>query len=164
MWTREYLKLMYEIDQSYRALYVTFVDAGDEDARNRLAPIVAAADAEHRARLDEWLAGREWPRLSTHGPDTCEHAWMIALHSDRDVPFQKRVCEAMEQLLAEGDVDAVHYAALYERVMLNEGRPQRYGMLVYKEGGREVPYPIDSPEAVLARRAALRLGDTRFRR
>jgi hypothetical protein len=163
-WVRRFLEIMYDADQAYRDLYVAFVDGGDEASRQALAPLVMAADAEHRARLGDWLAGRGWPRRSVYGADPCTHAWMIALHADKDVAFQARAYRAMTELLREGEVDPVQYAALHDRIALNQGRAQRYGMFFHVEDGREVAYPVEAPEGLSLRRAELGLGDARFRR
>lgn len=162
-WVKRRLRLMFDADQSYRDLYVRFADSGDESARQEMRLVLLHTDAEHREWLSNWLIGREWPRLSVFGAAACEHAWMIALHSDGH-PFLNVALRAVEPLLPRGEVDPVHYAALVDRVAVSEGRPQTYGMFYTVKDGREVNYPVDAVDGLAARRAGLNLGEVRFRR
>jgi hypothetical protein len=161
-WVRTRLALMYQTDQQYRDLYVEFADASDE-AQREIAPIIKRTDAEHRIWLSDWLVTHPWPSLSTFGASACEHAWMIALHADGH-PFQSRALKMVEALLPMAEAYPMHYATLFDRVALSEGRLQRYGMFYTVRDGVEETYPVELPEGLKERRAQLELGDRRFRR
>lgn len=163
-WLAAYLKLMYEVEQDYRRLYVRYHDAGHPDVRATLGPKILAVDQLNQERLAALLEDRSWPTLSEHGAETCEHAWMIALHADSNLAFQKKAMSAIEPLFKSGEIEPVHYAALSDRIAINEDRPQHWGMFYKLEKGVEVLYPVDEPGRLEARRAELGLGDTRFRR
>lgn len=53
------------------------------------------------------------------------------------------------------EVDAAHYAYLYDRVAVSEARPQRYGT---QFGPDREPRTIEDEDNLEARRAALGLG------
>ena len=163
-WVKQLLALMFERDQEYREAYVRFLDAGDEPSRAAFAKVLKESDQDNRRWLEGWLETHEWPRLSRYGAEACEHAWMIALHSDAVPGFQTAVVRQMEPLLARGEVDPVQYAALFDRALLAEGRPQRFGMFHRAEGGVHVPYDVEEPETLAERRARLGIGDVSFRR
>jgi hypothetical protein len=54
-------------------------------------------------------------------------AWVIAQHLDHDPALQRRCLELLERAVAAADADAESLAFLTDRVLVNEGRPQRYG-------------------------------------
>ncbi|HJV90323.1 MAG TPA: DUF6624 domain-containing protein [Holophagaceae bacterium] len=99
-----------------------------------------------------WLDSRIW------GQPTEDQAWLLAQHADHDVAFQKRVLGMMEALVSQGGADPMHFAYLWDRVAVNEGRPQRYGTQGRCMGpGRWEPRPMEDPEHVDARRDAMGL-------
>lgn len=163
-WFADYIALMFEADQRYRALLVDMLDNGATSGLKDFKQVIRHADQDHQRRLQLWLAGRSWPSTSDYSSETCEHAWMIALHADNDIEFQEQVLRAMSPLLKAGTLTAVQYAALYDRIAIGKGQPQRYGMFYKVEGGEELDYPTESPEQLTFRRAELGLDDTRFRR
>ncbi len=163
-WFAAYVALMFETDQRYRALYVELLDGDESSGIADLAKQLRAADTNHQERLKAWLADRSWPRISEFGSETCTHAWMIALHADNDCEFQEQVLAEMKRLLGGDEVAAVHFAALSDRIALNRGRPQRYGMFYRVDDGQEIPYPVEDAEHLEQRRSELGLGAERFRR
>ncbi|MFZ4516527.1 MAG: DUF6624 domain-containing protein, partial [Acidimicrobiia bacterium] len=58
-----------------------------------------------------------------------------------------------------GDAPALHAAALEDRIRMREGRAQRYGTQVVPTADNRslTPWPIEDPEHVEGRRAALGL-------
>lgn len=120
---------------------------------------VCAADQASRRWLKQWIAQRGWPRISVEGERAAHAAWLVAQHADQDVALQKAVLAAMEPLLASKDVDAADYAYLYDRVAVNEGRPQRYASQGRCVGaGQWRPSPMEDEAKVQARRDAIDLG------
>ncbi len=110
--------------------------------------------------LTAWLKAeirrRGWFTLSRDGRDAAEAAWLITQHADHDVAFQKAVLARLERLLPSGDLDRSHYAYLWDRVAVNEGRSQRYGTQ-FKGciAGKPGLAPLEAPGEVDARRAAM---------
>lgn len=120
---------------------------------------MCAADKASQRWLKQWLAQRGWPRISVEGERAAHAAWLVAQHADHDVALQKTVLAAMEPLLASKDVDATDYAYLYDRVAVNEGRPQRYASQGRCVGaGQWRPLPMEDEANVQARRDAIDLG------
>ncbi|HJV23695.1 MAG TPA: DUF6624 domain-containing protein [Holophagaceae bacterium] len=118
-----------------------------------LAMDKANAEALRRI-LDRW----GWLDPRTWGKPTEDRAWLLAQHADHDVAFQKRVLGMMEALVPKGGADPLHFAYLWDRVAVNEGRPQRYGTQGRCVGpGRWEPRAMEDPEHVDARRDAVGL-------
>jgi tetratricopeptide (TPR) repeat protein len=113
---------------------------------------VAAIDRRTTARMQAIIAASGWPGRAQVGDDGAHAAWLLVQHADLDRPFQKQCLTLMEPLAATGEVSAVDVAYLHDRVAVAEGRPQRYGT---QFGDDREPKPIEDPDQVDARRAAI---------
>ncbi len=122
----------------------------------------APRDPRDAERLWEILDDYEcWPGYALVGADGSRAAWLVTQRAIEDVGLQKRCLEALEGAVAYGDADPVHLAYLLDRVRMADGRDQLYGsQFVLDERGDLVPWPVDDPAAVDARR--LRLGLPKF--
>ncbi|UXB25617.1 hypothetical protein K7567_07625 [Stenotrophomonas maltophilia] len=105
---------MKDADQAVRDLPLT--TEGEER-------VLSAVDAVHTARLKAIVAAHGWPTVAQVGQDGADAAWLLAQHADKDPAFQRSVAEAMETLVATGQVKASNYAYLWDRTH----DPQRYG-------------------------------------
>jgi hypothetical protein len=110
-------------------------------------------DAKHRARLTQIIDKHGWPGKSLVGRDGAQAAWLIVQHSDADVKFQRRCLELLESA-PEGEIKIDHVVYLTDRVLVNEGKPQRYGTQM---GENFEPRPIEDAENVDRRRAEVGL-------
>jgi hypothetical protein len=110
-------------------------------------------DAKHRARLTKIIDEHGWPGKSLVGLEGAQAAWLIVQHSDADVKFQRRCLELLKSA-AEGEVKMDHIVYLTDRVLVNEGKPQRYGTQM---GENFEPRPIEDAENVDKRRAEVGL-------
>jgi hypothetical protein len=118
-------------------------------------------EAVHRAnaaRLREVLDETGWPGERRVGPDGAAAAWRIAQHAIAEPDFQRRCLALLDAAAADGDVPAWQPAFLEDRIRVFEGRPQRYAtQLDTDAAGRLVPYPVEDPDRVEARREAVGL-------
>jgi hypothetical protein len=72
-----------------------------------------------------------------------------------DLDFRKHCLELVREAANNGDMPRRDIAYLTDVLRLAEGLPQLYGTKFDRAGDRLEPYPIDDPEEVDARRAAL---------
>lgn len=121
----------------------------------------AFMDELHEVDRDntEWLKSvvltRGWPARSLVGPDAAQAAWLLAQHADRDPAFQRESLGLLEEAAERGEAERSHVAYLTDRVLLAEGRPQRYGtQLTRSATGEMEPAPIEDMDGVDDRRAA----------
>lgn len=139
--------------------------ADDQAARASLVPdasgmlvgpenTVEDVDRRTTARLKEIVVKVGWPGKRLVGEDGAHAAWLLAQHGDADLAFQKLCLAKLEALVTSGDVSAIDYAYLFDRVALHDGRKQRYGTQF--ADGRE-PFPIENESHVDERRAAVGL-------
>jgi hypothetical protein len=121
-------------------------------------PRMVEVHRRNNARLREIIAEHGWPGRSLAGDDGAEAAWFIAQHAVLDVDLQRQALALLEAAAAAGEALPAHMAMLTDRVRMAEGKPQVYGCVhVGNEQGELVPYPIEDPDGVEARRAAVGL-------
>ncbi len=136
----------------------------DQELRERLldtpwtdADIYAWAGlhARNNDRLRAIIVEIGWPTKSRVGMDASNAAWLIAQHADNDVEFQKHCLEHMGKE-PESEVSHQHIAFLYDRICINENRPQYFGtQFTTDENGAHIPMPIEDQDNVDARRVAI---------
>jgi hypothetical protein len=131
-----------------------------EGARVKAALVARmnAVDAENTRLLKGLLDHWGWFKRSSWGHQADKEAWLLALHADGDLPFQKQVLKLLSPLWSSGETDSANYALLFDRVSVNEGRPQRYGTQGRCTGvGRWAPRPTEAPDHLDGRRRAMGL-------
>ena len=92
------------------------------------------------------------------GEDGALAAFLLVQHADRDPQFQKKCLPLLEAAVRVGEASASNLAYLTDRVLIAEGKPQRYGTQFQTVGGKSAPFPIEDAENVDARRNAVGLG------
>jgi hypothetical protein len=102
-----------------------------------------------------WLKGvvekHGWPGESLVGTDGAHRAWLLVQHADRDRDFQEQCLKKMEALPA-GEVDRRDIAYLTDRVLVGQGKKQKYGTQAQFKDGKAVPLPIEDESGVDKRR------------
>lgn len=144
----------------------------DQRVRHRLprpprrGPVRVPDDvAEQWRRVDEdntlWLtdvvARRGWPGRSMVGDDGAQAAWLLAQHADRRPDLQRALLDALRTAVDDGEAPAAHLAYLEDRVRVNAGRPRIYGTQFEEAGEGFGPAPIEEPDGLDERRAAVGL-------
>ena len=116
---------------------------------------VSAANTD---RLRQVIERHGWPGRSLVGEDGAQHAWLLAQHADRQLDFQRWALSLLADAVDRGEATARQLAYLTDRVRMNEGREQRYGtQLADVRDGMVVPWPVEDPDQLDARRAAVGL-------
>ena len=138
----------------------------DQQVRKKLDwinPQVALVEEMHRIdrknakRLAEVVDEHGWPGKSLVGEDGASAAWLIVQHATHDLDLMKR-CLAKMRALPKPEVSAKDVAYLTDRLELHQGRKQIYGTQLRIEKGELVLEPIEDPDTVDERRAAIGLG------
>lgn len=109
-----------------------------------------------------WLGGviQEWgwPGRSLVGDDGADAAWLLAQHSDHDPAFQRTCLDLVAAAADRGDASQSNLAYLTDRVLLKERGMQVYGTQFTSGLSGPEPQPIEDPDGVDERRAAMGLG------
>ena len=118
----------------------------------KLTAKVKAVDADNT----KWLAGvveqHGWPTYTSVGKDGANAAWLLVQHADADPKFQRRCLDLMAKL-PKGEVSQSDLAYLTDRVLLAEGKKQRYGTQFIFADGKWKPRPLEDEANVDKRRA-----------
>ncbi|HSX32318.1 MAG TPA: DUF6624 domain-containing protein [Candidatus Saccharimonadales bacterium] len=116
----------------------------------------ASLDDNNAEYLKKIVEQDGWPTISTVGATASQAAWLLVQHADHDLEFQKR-CLALMQNLPDGEINPANIAHLEDRILVNQGLPQRYGTQFQGEGNSFGPHPIEDEPNLDARRAAVGL-------
>lgn len=108
--------------------------------------------------LNDLVNAHGWPGKSLVGVDGANAAWLFAQHADRHPQLQHKFLDLLRAAVAAGEASATNLAYMEDRVRVAEGRPQLYGTQFTGVVVRYEPFPIEDPEQVDARRAAVGLG------
>ncbi|ATC24834.1 DUF6624 domain-containing protein [Caulobacter vibrioides] len=122
-------------------------------ARKAIWAPIEEADAENERALLAMVPPEGWFLKSRYGDRAAKAAFNIVQHSNLDL--WRRFVPVLEPLVAKGEVDGQSYGLMYDRLALNEGRPQRYGSQMVCKDGRYVVDTLEAPEAVDERRKAM---------
>jgi hypothetical protein len=121
-------------------------------------PRMEDVQRRNAARLLGIVERHGWPGRSKVGEHAAWAAWLILQHAIGDPSLQRRGLKWLEGAAVRGEVPRAQVAMLEDRIRVFEGKPQRYGtQLDEDETGELVPFPIEDPGGVDARRAAVGL-------
>jgi hypothetical protein len=99
-----------------------------------------------------------WPAPARVGAEAAEAAWLIVQHAIGLPDFQRKMLPLIQEAAEAGDVPAWQAAYLEDRIRVFEGRLQLYGtQFDWDEAGALSPLPIENPQDVNLRRAAVGL-------
>ncbi len=144
------------------------MDAEDQAVRAQLVregrlfggyePRMEAVQRALAGRLARLVDQSGWPGRSRAGEDGAAAAWRIAHHAIATPALQRRFLALVQQAAAAGEATPLEAAMLEDRVRHLEGRPSLHGTLLdWDECGRLSPGPVEAPEGLDARRAAVGL-------
>lgn len=152
------LEAMLESDQRPRAeLPVLAARHGAGSAEVKaLASRTMAQDRANQQRLAEILDKQGWPARASLGATASEAAFVVLQHAP--LALQQRYLPMLRAAVQAGDAEPRWQGLMEDRVRTGEGRPQLYGtQLGLHPDGRPMLLPIDAPEQIDARRAAIGL-------
>lgn len=104
-------------------------------------------DAENTAWLKKVVDKQGWPTTSMVGKTGSRAAWLLVQHADADRKFQRRCLDLMTKL-PKGEVSLSNVAYLTDRVLLAEGKKQKYGTQFHQVKGKFEPKPLEDPANV----------------
>ncbi len=130
-------------------------------AQRRATANAVTTDARSIELMGELLEQFDWIDAHRFGGRTASRAWLLVQHADDDPAFQKLALERMTEYLEDGGVQKRDYAYLWDRVAVNTGQLQRYGTqpidACNPDGTLDLK-PVEAPETLDARRAAMGMG------
>ncbi|MCE9666380.1 hypothetical protein LY474_01025 [Myxococcus stipitatus] len=116
-----------------------------------------ALDAAGIAWLREVLAEHGWPGRTLVGAAASEAACRLVQHSTCAIHFQRRCLRMLQDAASRGDVPLRQVAYLTDAIRVRAGKKQLYGTKFREVDGELVPYPLEKPDTVDARRKRMEL-------
>jgi hypothetical protein len=113
-----------------------------------------SVDERNTGRMRAVVSEIGWPTVSKVGAQAEHMAWLLVQHAEH--AFQKDCLALMAHEPAD-EVCPRHLAYLEDRILVREGRPQRYGTQLEKDANGWKPVPTDDPEGLDARRQSVGL-------
>ena len=155
-------KAMQDVDLSRLPL-----DQG-KAAERAMRSAQSAIDEANLDALLEMLPPEGWFYKSRYGEGPSQTAFLIIQHSDLEQ--WRRFVPVLEPLVATGEVNGQQFGLMYDRLAINENRPQRYGTQMACKDGRwtidrdnlEDPANADKRRAEMGFRQTLAEYETNF--
>ena len=114
-------------------------------------------DADNLRRLKQIIRQDGFPTARMVGYDGLAAAWLLVQHADSDPAFQAEMLTEVRRRVKSRELDLQLYALLTDRVLLAQGKKQRYGtQFEVGEQGLTVR-PLEDPDRVDERRRAVGL-------
>lgn len=130
------------------------IAAGGGNAWEQTAPVKEA----NATWLKGIIAEKGWPGIARVDRDGAKAAWVIVQHADHDPAFQAQALALMQKASEASDADPADMALLTDRVLLAQGKPQRYGTQFAEAGDGVMELrPTEDLETLDARRTAVGL-------
>ena len=149
---RRELVLRSDQDQAARGVTKTSTTGRDLDME-----YMKELDADNLRRLKHIIRQDGFPTARMVGYDGLQAAWLLVQHADSDPAFQAEMLTEIRRRVKSRELDLQNYALLTDRVLLAQGKKQRYGtQFEVREQGLAVR-SLEDPSHVDERRRALGL-------
>lgn len=122
-------------------------------------PLLAMEEENHlenEIKLLSLLDQYGWPTSSSVTEYAAAGAALIINHTTYEIRSQ--YFPMLEKAFKQGEAQPLRYAKMRDRLLVEEGKKQRYGTQWKFENSERVPHPIEEPEYVDKRRAEIGLG------
>ncbi|MEU7861622.1 DUF4135 domain-containing protein [Nonomuraea sp. NPDC049141] len=149
----EVRRRLLRLDRLDGAIRMPWADGGmvDGTAECRLRTLTDASIAW----LSKVVTDHGWPGHTMVGAAAAAAASRLVQHTRGHLDFRRHCLELMRQAAAGGDLPWREVAYLTDELRLADGLPQVYGTKFEPVAGTLVPCPIEEPDDVDHRRAAM---------
>lgn len=135
----------------------------DQEARKHQLPLddkesyarLKADDLAREARLASIIEEKGWPLISQVGHEAARGAWLVAQHGTP--AFLERCLVLMQAAADKHEMNLSHLAWSIDRVLVNQGKPQRYGSQFQVSEAGTAADPIEDMPHLNERRASMGL-------
>ena len=114
-------------------------------------------DSANLRRLKHIIRQDGFPTAHMVGYNGMQAAWLLVQHADSDPAFQAQMLAVITRRVHRGELDPQNYALLTDRVLLAQGKPQRYGTQFEMREGALTIRALEDPSHVDRRRRAMGL-------
>jgi hypothetical protein len=146
-------------DQAMRERFIAALDAhgGDLPMDDPTSLAVTHVDEVNLPKLKHIFNQDGFPTSDMVGIDGVQAAFLLTTHADDDPLFQAKILKIITPRLRKNEIDGNQFALLTDRVLVHQGKRQRYGTQFEGRGDQLKPKPIQAEAHVDERRRALGL-------
>lgn len=120
-------------------------------------PEMEAVHNQNAEGLEKIIDQIGWPTAELVGAEASNAAWIIAQHAISKPEFQRRCLALLKENAHQ--IPPAQVAALEDRILVFEGKPQIYGTnFDWDQNGEMNPSPIQNPQHVEELRKKMGLG------
>ncbi len=146
---------MYDLDSEIVTVRQQLRTMVDEDQAARQKKWIDSKEIEEisekaKPSLEAIYARYGWPKISVFGAVASDDFWLLVQH--QSLPLQERMLGTMNVAVDAGEASKAHYAFLFDRVQVAEGKPQHWGTQARCENGQAILSPLDDVIHVEERR------------
>jgi len=138
---------MRETDQDIRRRYID----GSEDKKKALAAEMERIDKTLTTKLKEIVGTKGWPTIHLVGLKASGGAALVLIHSP-DHEFQRRMLPQLQKLVDEDQIVGSDIALITDKLLVADGKPQRFGTQFAERNGKMVMSPVEDPDHLEQRR------------
>lgn len=120
-------------------------------------PRLESLHTDNGEKLSEIIEKYGWPGKSLVGKDGADAAFILAQHSISRPGLQRKFLVYMKKAVATGEVTPLQVACLEDRILFNEGKPLKYGLLFDWDDTGNLFANVDDVTLANERRAKLGL-------
>ena len=102
----------------------------------------------NQEELEGLIARKGWPRIGDVGQEAAMAAYLVTMHSENGL--QKKYLAAIKKICEAKELPWERYAAIYDRSLFNDNKPQKYGTHTrYNEQTKTAElYPLEDESKV----------------
>lgn len=155
---RTKLETIFMKDQTFRRIYVEAENklGKDSEAYEYFWEVVEAQDRVFEKEVIEIIEKYGWLGTSQIGRLANSTIWTVLQHGSLE--SKKKYAPLLKVSVLMEESQAIHYARLIDRMLINSSSPQRYGTNIdYNSSETPEFFPIENPEHVNQRRKELGL-------
>lgn len=124
-----------------------------KDMENKkLAKAVYNCDTKNILEAKKIIKKYGWPTFDLIGKRASNTFWLLVQHADKDTKFQKKCLNLLEKAAKNNQAHLKSVAYLTDRILVAEGKQQRFGTQFIFKNNKLVPNPIMDRKNVNKRR------------
>ena len=138
-------------------VYKTIEEHGMESAEmDSLDQRIANLDSLTLREIDFYLNEYGWLGKSLVGAEANQALFLLIQHAG-DPEVRKVYLPLLKKSVDEGESNAADWATMLDRVLVDQGLPQKYGTQYRIQDGKKVYFPIEEEENLNKRRRSVGL-------
>jgi hypothetical protein len=144
---RQQLLAMGKLDQQVRKPLETMFTKNAKSDQVRVDAInrnMADTDRQLTQQLKDIVTRNGWPTIHLVGAEASSSAAIILVHSP-DHEFQRGLLPQLDGLVSDGKIIGSDIAKLTDKLLIGDGKLQRFGTQFHVADGEAVPVPVEDP-------------------